>query len=280
MRFEFARSDSRHTVLCATGSNILKFSEGLLKRTFEEIAPEYSNIESHHIIIDNSVHQLVRRPKRCAVSVTTNVDGDIISDLSSALVGRVGGAPSANIGNDVAVLEAVPGSAPKYAGKNVGNPTALIRAGVMMLRWLGEVEASEQVEHAALLTRESGVKTQDIAVGGPAASTTECTASTISRTVSAPPIGPGANITRGSYPGSPPTTPWCLPGPARHRGRRLHRVGALPTGAGAQPTSRHRGHRAAAGNQLQPAAPRSIPPAAGPRRIASTTGPVVFSSAI
>jgi isocitrate dehydrogenase len=180
MGFEFARSESRHTVHCATKSNIMKFSEGLLKRTFEEIAPEYPDIESYHIIIDNCAHQLVKRPEQFDVIVTTNMNGDIISDLSSALVGGLGFAPSANLGNDVAIFEAVHGSAPKYAGKNVINPTALILTGVMMLRYLGEVEAAEKVEHAVLLTLESGVKTQDIAGGGKAASTTEYTDAIIS----------------------------------------------------------------------------------------------------
>ena len=180
MGFEFARSEGRHVVHCATKSNIMKFSEGLLKRTFEEIAPEYPDIESHHIIIDNCAHQLVKLPEQFDVIVTTNMNGDIISDLSSALVGGLGFAPSANIGNDVAIFEAVHGSAPKYAGKNVINPTALILTGVMLLRHLGEEEAAEMVEHAVLLTLESGVKTRDIAAGGPSASTTEYTEAIIS----------------------------------------------------------------------------------------------------
>ncbi len=180
MAFEFARSESRHTVHCATKSNIMKFTEGLLKHTFEEIAPEYPEIESQHIIIDNCAHQLVKRPEQFDVIVTTNMNGDIISDLSSALVGGLGFAPSANIGNDVAIFEAVHGSAPKYAGKNVINPTALILTGAMMLRYLEQVEAAENVEHAVLRTLESGVKTRDIAGEGPAASTTEYTQAIIS----------------------------------------------------------------------------------------------------
>ncbi|MGC1185261.1 MAG: NADP-dependent isocitrate dehydrogenase [Candidatus Dormiibacterota bacterium] len=180
MGFEFARSEGRGVVHCATKSNIMKFTEGLLKHTFEEIAPEYPEIESHHIIIDNCAHQLVKRPEQFDVIVTTNMNGDIISDLSSALVGGLGFAPSANIGNDVAIFEAVHGSAPKYAGQNVINPTALILTGVMMLRYIGEEAAAEQIEHAVLLTLESGVKTRDIAAGGPTASTTEYTEAIIS----------------------------------------------------------------------------------------------------
>lgn len=121
----------------------------------------------------------MKRPGQFDIIVTTEMNGDI-SDLSSALVGGLGCAPSANLGYDVAVFEAVHGSAPKYADKNVINPTALILTGVMMLRYLGEVEAAEKVEHAILLTLESGVKTQDIAGDGRAASTTEYTDAIIS----------------------------------------------------------------------------------------------------
>src|SRR5919197_3318168 len=124
LAFEFARSEGRTSVACATKSNIMKLTEGMLKRTFEEIAPEYPDIESWHVIVDNCAHQLVRRPEQFDVIVTTNMNGDILSDLSSALVGGLGFAPSANLGNEVAIFEAVHGSAPKYAGKNVINPTA------------------------------------------------------------------------------------------------------------------------------------------------------------
>lgn len=163
LAFEFARSESRSRVHCATKSNIMKLTEGLLKRTFEEIAPEYPEIEASHIIIDNCAHQLVKKPEQFDVIVTTNMNGDIISDLSSALVGGLGFAPSANIGNDVAIFEAVHGSAPKYAGKNVVNPTAVILSSVMMLRHLGEFEAADRIEHAVLVTLEEGkTRTGDV----------------------------------------------------------------------------------------------------------------------
>lgn len=167
--FEFARSEGRTRVHCATKSNIMKLTEGLLKRTFEAIAPEYPEIESSHIIIDNCAHQLVKMPSQFDVIITTNMNGDIISDLSSGLVGGLGFAPSANIGSDVAIYEAVHGSAPKYAGKDVINPTAVILTAVMMLRHLGEFEAAERIEHAVLVTLESGIRTRDIA--GDAAAT-------------------------------------------------------------------------------------------------------------
>lgn len=163
LAFEFARSESRHRVHCATKSNIMKLTEGLLKRTFEEIAKEYPEIESAHIIIDNCAHQLVKKPEQFDVIVTTNMNGDIISDLSSALVGGLGFAPSANLGNDAAIFEAVHGSAPKYAGRNVANPTAVILSSVMMLRHLGEFEAASRIEHAVLVTLEDGkARTGDV----------------------------------------------------------------------------------------------------------------------
>ena len=160
--FELARAEARPTVHCATKSNIMKLTEGLLKRTFEEVAKDYPDVESWHIIVDNCAHQLVKRPEQFDVIVTTNMNGDILSDESSALVGGLGFAPSANIGNDVAIFEAVHGSAPKYAGKNVINPTAVILSAVMMLRHIGEFEVAANVEHAVLVTLESGARTGDI----------------------------------------------------------------------------------------------------------------------
>ena len=160
--FEFARSEGRTKVACATKANIMKFSEGTLKRVFERVAPDYPEIEPWHVIIDNCAHQLVKRPEQFEVIVTTNMNGDIISDLSSALIGGLGFAPSANIGNEIAIFEAVHGSAPKYAGKNVINPTAVILSAVMMLRYLGYFEQASAIEHAVLVTLESGVLTGDV----------------------------------------------------------------------------------------------------------------------
>jgi isocitrate dehydrogenase len=152
MAFEFARAQGRKKIHCATKSNIMKLSEGMLKRTFEEIAPTYPDIESSHIIIDNCAHQLVKKPEQFDVIVTTNMNGDIISDLTSALIGGLGFAASANLGDAYAIFEAVHGSAPKYAGKDVINPTAVLMAGVMMLRHLGEFEAAAAIENAIYVT--------------------------------------------------------------------------------------------------------------------------------
>jgi isocitrate dehydrogenase len=181
LAFEFARSEGRRRVHCATKSNIMKLTEGMLKRTFEETAKTYPDIEPAHIIIDNCAHQLVKKPEQFEVIVTTNMNGDIISDLSSALIGGLGFAPSANIGNEVAIFEAVHGSAPKYAGKNVINPTAVILTSVMMLRHVGEFEAASAIEHAVLVTLEDGTaRTGDIAGYEKGASTTVYTDAIIS----------------------------------------------------------------------------------------------------
>jgi isocitrate dehydrogenase len=162
--FEFARAEGRKSVACATKANIMKNTEGLLKKTFEEIAPEYPEIESWHVIIDNCAHQLVKKPEQYDVIVTTNMNGDIISDLTSGLVGGLGFAPTANLGNDVAIFEAVHGSAPKYAGKDVINPTAVILSAVMMLRHIGEFDAATKIENAVMVTIEEGkAQTGDIA---------------------------------------------------------------------------------------------------------------------
>lgn len=173
--FEFAKSEGRTTVHCATKANIMKFSEGMLKRTFEEIALEYPEIEAHHIIVDNCAHQLVRFPEKFDVIVTTNMNGDILSDLGSGLIGGLGFAPGANIGNGIAIFEAVHGSAPKYAGLNNINPTAVLLSGVMMLRYMAEFKAADKIEQALLYTLEQGITTQDVPSPKKTVSTSEYT---------------------------------------------------------------------------------------------------------
>jgi isocitrate dehydrogenase len=154
--FELAKSEGRSSIHVATKANIMKLTEGRFKRVFEEVANEYRDIESNHVLIDNCAHQLVIRPEQFDVIVTTNMNGDILSDLTSGLVGGLGIAPSANIGHDAAFFEAVHGSAPDIAGQDKANPMALILSGVMMLRHLGEFEAAQKIENALLFTLESG----------------------------------------------------------------------------------------------------------------------------
>src|SRR5687768_13218177 len=180
LAFEFAVAAQRKRVHCATKANIMKLTEGMLQHTFEEIAPRYPQIEAKHILIDNCAHQLAMRPEQFDVIVTTNMNGDILSDLTSGLTGGLGFAPSANIGNEVSIFEAVHGSAPDIAGKNKANPTALVLSAAMMLRHIGEGKVANDVEQSVLVTLESGIRTSDmIGVQNPA-STTEFTEAVIS----------------------------------------------------------------------------------------------------
>ncbi len=161
--FELARSEGRKSVHCATKANIMKLTEGMMKRVFEQVAREYADIRAEHIIIDNCAHQMVKKPEQFEVIITTNMNGDILSDLSSGLIGGLGFAPSANIGSGIAIFEAVHGSAPKYAGQDVANPTAVLLSGVLMLRYLGEIETARMIENAVLATiEEKRTVTKDI----------------------------------------------------------------------------------------------------------------------
>ena len=161
--FEYTRADGRKKLHCATKANIMKLTEGMFKSVFEQIAKEYPDVEAQHILIDNLAHQLVRKPEQFDVIVTTNMNGDIISDLTSGLIGGLGFAPSANIGNKVAIFEAVHGSAPDIAGKGIANPTALILSAVMLLRFVGEVEAANKLKNALVVTlEEKKMTTADI----------------------------------------------------------------------------------------------------------------------
>jgi len=179
--FELALAEGRKTVHCATKANIMKFSEGMMKRAFEDIAKKYPAIEAKHIIVDNCAHQLVRTPEEFDVIVTTNMNGDILSDLGSGLVGGLGFAPGANLGTGIAMFEAVHGSAPLFAGKNVINPIAVLLSGVMMLRHIGEFDAAYTIEQAVLATLEDGIYTQDVRKDEGAVSTTDFTDAIIER---------------------------------------------------------------------------------------------------
>ncbi len=208
LAFAFALAEGRKRVHCATKSNIMKLTEGLLQHTFEEFAPQYPSIESKHILIDNCAHQLAMRPEQFDVIVTTNMNGDILSDLTSGLTGGLGFAPSANIGNDVSIFEAVHGSAPDIAGKNKANPTALILSAAMMLRQIGEGKAANDVEQAVLVALESGIRTSDMIGTDKAATTTEFTKAVVGNlgkrskvsspkeytTVELPPAQVGVNV--------------------------------------------------------------------------------------
>src|SRR5512141_764978 len=173
LAFEFAVAAGRKRVHCATKANIMKLTEGMLQHTFEEIAPRYPQIEAKHILIDNCAHQLAMRPEQFDVIVTTNMNGDILSDLTSGLTGGLGFAPSAHIGNSAAIFEAVHGSAPDIAGNNIANPTAIILSAAMMLRHIGEGAAAHNIEQAVLVTLETGVRSADMAGSAKPSSTSE-----------------------------------------------------------------------------------------------------------
>ncbi len=171
LAFEVAAAEGRQTLHCATKSNIMKLTEGLLKRTFEDAAKDYPAITAKHVIIDNCAHQMVLRPEQFDVVVTSNMNGDIVSDLAAGLCGGLGLAPSANIGTDASMFEAVHGSAPDIAGQGKANPTAMILSAVMLLRHIGELEAAQRVEDAVVVTLGEGqTLTGDLAAGRSAAS--------------------------------------------------------------------------------------------------------------
>jgi isocitrate dehydrogenase (NAD+) len=146
--FEYARRNGRRKVTAVHKANILKFSDGLFLDTAREVAKEYNDIEFNDMLVDATCMELVRKPQMFDVLVLPNLYGDIISDLCAGLVGGMGIAPGANIGDEVAIFEPTHGSAPKYAGKNKVNPMAMMLSGVMMLRHLGEEESADRLESA------------------------------------------------------------------------------------------------------------------------------------
>jgi isocitrate dehydrogenase (NAD+) len=161
--FEYARRNKRKKVTVVHKANILKFSHGLFLDTAREVAKEFPEIECTDKIIDATAMQLVLNPNVFDVIVTTNLFGDILSDLTAGLVGGLGVAPGANIGYDAAIFEAVHGSAPDLAGKNLANPTAIILAAAMLLRHIGEGKAADQIECAVKNVIEEGKKvTRDL----------------------------------------------------------------------------------------------------------------------
>jgi isocitrate dehydrogenase (NAD+) len=146
--FETARRQGRKKVTCVHKANILKLSDGLFLRTCRRVAEEFKEIAFDDCIIDAAAMKLVINPHVFDIMVMENLFGDIVSDLTAGLVGGLGLAPSANIGQGVAVFEAVHGSAPDIAGRGLANPTALILSAVLMLRYLNEKQAAEQIENA------------------------------------------------------------------------------------------------------------------------------------
>ncbi|MGA9405991.1 MAG: isocitrate/isopropylmalate family dehydrogenase [Bacteroidota bacterium] len=161
--FEYARKHGRKKVTIVHKANIMKFSGGLFLEVAREVAQKYPEITTEDRIVDNMAMQLVLNPNQFDVIVTTNLFGDILSDLCSGLVGGLGLAPGANIGLNAAIFEAVHGSAPDIAGKNLANPCALILAGAMMLEYLGEKEAAMKIRSGvAKILKEGKYVTKDL----------------------------------------------------------------------------------------------------------------------
>jgi isocitrate dehydrogenase len=159
--FEMAKKKGARRITCGHKANIMKITDGLFLEVFYEVAKEYPELKSDDVIVDDLCMKLVSRPDLFDVVVLTNLQGDIVSDLCAGLVGGLGFAPSANVGDHISIFEAVHGTAPDIAGKNIANPTSLLLSGIGMLQHLGMTETSAMIENALLYTLESGVHTGD-----------------------------------------------------------------------------------------------------------------------
>jgi isocitrate dehydrogenase (NAD+) len=150
--FEFARKEGRSKVTLLHKANIMKHADGLFLQTGREVAQEYADIEFEDMIIDNAFMQMVVRPERFDVLVTTNMFGDIMSDLLAGMVGGLGVVAGANIGDDAAIFEAVHGTAPDIAGQGSANPTGILLSSLMMLRHMGLFQEADQLAQALMAT--------------------------------------------------------------------------------------------------------------------------------
>lgn len=169
--FEFAVTQNREKVTAMHKANIMKLSDGLFLECFYNVAKDYKDVIADDKIIDNACMQLVMRPEQFDVLVLENLYGDIVSDLCAGLIGGLGLAPGANIGEQGAVFEAVHGSAPDIAGQGIANPTAIMMSGLLMLRHIGEMDAADRAEKALMdVFREGEIRTRDL---GGTASTAE-----------------------------------------------------------------------------------------------------------
>src|SRR5436305_2899948 len=161
--FEYARREGRKKITAIHKANIMKMSDGLFLNCFREVAREYPEIEANDLIVDNACMQMVMDPNQFDVLLMENLYGDIMSDLGAGLVGGLGIVPGANIGEEVAVFEAVHGSAPNIAGRGIANPTALIQTAVLMLKHLDEREAADRIQQALIkILAEGQFLTRDL----------------------------------------------------------------------------------------------------------------------
>lgn len=160
--FELARSQGRGKVTCMTKDNIMKLTDGLFHRVFDEVAAEYPDIEAEHCIIDIGTALLADRPERFDVILAPNLYGDVLSDVAAQITGSVGLGGSANIGEGCAMFEAVHGSAPDIAGQDIANPSGMLLAACDMLRYLGDADTAARILNAWMVTLEEGVHTGDL----------------------------------------------------------------------------------------------------------------------
>jgi isocitrate dehydrogenase len=160
--FEYAIRNNRKKVSCFSKDNIMKMSDGIFHKVFDEVAKDYTGIETDHYIIDIGSARIACRPEIFDVVVTSNLYGDIISDIAAEISGSVGLAGSANIGDDYAMFEAIHGSAPDIAGQDMANPSGLLHAAIMMLVHIGQPKVAETIHNAWLRTLEDGIHTGDI----------------------------------------------------------------------------------------------------------------------
>ncbi len=160
--FEYAKAYGRKKVTCFTKDNIMKMTDGLFHRTFDEIGAEYEDIEKEHWIVDIGAAKLAETPEIFDVIVMPNLYGDILSDVAAQITGSVGLAGSANIGDGFAMFEAIHGSAPRIAGQDKANPSGLLLAAVQMLVHIGQQDVAERIQNAWLRTLEDGLHTYDI----------------------------------------------------------------------------------------------------------------------
>lgn len=199
--FEYARAYGRKKVTCMVKDNIMKLTDGLFHKVFDEIAVEYPEIESNAEIIDIASARLAAHPERYDVVVTSNLYGDIISDIAAEIAGSVGLAGSANIGTNVAMFEAIHGSAPDISGQGIANPSGLINAAVMMLAHIGQRDIADTVKNALLTTLENGYHTADIYREGESVakvSTQEFAAKVIENLGAKPTILTASNLSEGT----------------------------------------------------------------------------------
>lgn len=160
--FEYAKANNRKKVTCFTKDNIMKQTDGLFHRVFDKVAKDYPEIDNEHWIVDIGTAKVAETPEDFDVIVTSNLYGDIISDVAAQITGSVGLAGSSNIGESCAMFEAIHGSAPDIAGKNIANPSGLLQGAIIMLNHLGETKAAEKIQNAWMKTIEEGKHTADI----------------------------------------------------------------------------------------------------------------------